>query len=113
MGVQSSAVRRLGIPGVATTYITSTLTNLTEEAIGRLRSAVPRQDSRAFESGGSSARGLMLPADVWLAYGLGAVLTGAIVLRWPSFAVLPCVIVLAAVVVVATARFPRRRGLRS
>jgi uncharacterized membrane protein YoaK (UPF0700 family) len=54
----------------------------------------------------------MLPADVWLAYGLGAVLTGAIVLRWPSFAVLPSVIVLAAVVVVATARH-RRRGLRS
>jgi uncharacterized membrane protein YoaK (UPF0700 family) len=46
----------------------------------------------------------MLPADVWLAYVLGAVLTGAIVLRWPSFAVLPPVIVLAAVAVVATAR---------
>jgi uncharacterized membrane protein YoaK (UPF0700 family) len=109
MGVQSSAVRRLGIPGVATTYITGTLTNLTEEAISRLRSAVPRQDSGPSESGGSSARGLMLPADVWLAYGLGAVLTGAIVLRWPSFAVLPSVIVLAAVVVVATARHHRRR----
>jgi uncharacterized membrane protein YoaK (UPF0700 family) len=112
MGVQSSAVRRLGIPGVATTYITGTLTNLTEDAIGRLRSTVPGQGSRSSESGGSSARGLMLPADVWLAYGLGAVLTGAIVLRWPSFAVLPPVIVLAAVVVVATARH-RRRGFRS
>jgi uncharacterized membrane protein YoaK (UPF0700 family) len=112
MGVQSSAVRRLGIPGVATTYITGTLTNLTEDAIGRLRSTVPSQDSRSSESGGSSARGLMLPADVWLAYGLGAVLTGAIVLRWPTFAVLPSVIVLAAVVVVATARH-RRRGLQS
>jgi uncharacterized membrane protein YoaK (UPF0700 family) len=112
MGVQSSAVRRLGIPGVATTYITGTLTNLTEDAIGRLRSTVSGQGSRSSESGGSSARGLMLPADVWLAYGLGAVLTGAIVLRWPSFAVLPPVIVLAAVVVVATARH-RRRGFRS
>jgi uncharacterized membrane protein YoaK (UPF0700 family) len=109
MGVQSSAVRRLGIPGVATTYITGTLTNLTEEAISRLRSAVPRQDSGPSESEGSSARGLMLPADVWLAYGLGAVLTGAIMLRWPSFAVLPSVIVLAAVVVVATTRHHRRR----
>jgi uncharacterized membrane protein YoaK (UPF0700 family) len=112
MGVQSSAVRRLGIPGVATTYITGTLTNLTEEVIGRLRSGVPGQDSGPSESGGSSARGLMLPADVWLAYGLGSVLTGAIVLRWPSFAVLPSVIVLAGVVVVATARH-RRRRLRS
>ena len=112
MGVQSSAVRRLGIPGVATTYITGTLTNLTEEAIGRLRSAVPRQDSPSSESGGPSARGLMLPADVWLAYGLGAVLAGAIVLRWPSFAALPSVIILAAVVVVATVRH-RRRGLQS
>ena len=109
MGVQSSAVRRLGIPGVATTYITGTLTNLTEEAIGRLRSGVPGQDSGPSEGGGSSARGLMLPADVWLAYGLGSVLTGGIMLRWPSFAVLPSVIVLAAVVVVATARYRRRR----
>jgi uncharacterized membrane protein YoaK (UPF0700 family) len=70
---------------------------------------VPGQDSGPSESGGSSARGLMLPADVWLAYGLGAVLTGAIVLRWPSLAVLPSLIVLAAVVVVATARHRRRQ----
>ena len=109
MGVQSSAVRRLGIPGVATTYITGTLTNLTEEAIGRLRSGVPGQDSGPSEGGGSSARGLMLPADVWLAYGLGSVLTGGIMLRWPSFAVLPSVIVLAGVVVVATARYRQLR----
>jgi hypothetical protein len=35
MGIQSAAVRRLGIPGVATTYITGTLTNLTQVAIAR------------------------------------------------------------------------------
>jgi len=40
MGVQSAAVRRLGVPGVATTFITGTLTSLTEEAISRLRPAV-------------------------------------------------------------------------
>jgi len=108
MGVQSTAVRRLGIPGVATTYITGTLTNLTEEVIGRLRSGSPGQGSQVRASS-SSARGLALPADVWLAYGLGAVLAGAIVLRWPSLAPLPSVIVLAAVVVVATARHRRRR----
>src|SRR5215210_8065799 len=36
MGLQSTAVRRLGIPSVATTYITGTLTSVIEGAISRL-----------------------------------------------------------------------------
>jgi uncharacterized membrane protein YoaK (UPF0700 family) len=108
MGVQSAAVRRLGVPGVATTYITGTLTNLTEEAIARLRSASPGRGSQAPGSR-PSARGLVLPADVWLAYGLGAVLAGAIVVRQPSLAVVPSVIVLAAVVTLGVA-LHRRLG---
>jgi uncharacterized membrane protein YoaK (UPF0700 family) len=109
MGIQSTAVRRLGVPGVATTYITGTLTNLTEEVIRRLRSASPGLHSQA-PSSSSSARGLVLPADVWLAYGLGAVLAGAIALRWPPGAVLPSVVVVSAVIALATARHRRHRG---
>ena len=38
MGVQSAAVRRLGVPGIATTYITGTLTSLMIDLLGWLRS---------------------------------------------------------------------------
>ncbi|HWN90761.1 MAG TPA: YoaK family protein, partial [Verrucomicrobiae bacterium] len=34
MGVQAAAVRHLGIPGVATTYLTGTLTSLMAELVG-------------------------------------------------------------------------------
>lgn len=108
MGVQSAAVRRLGIPGVATTYITGTLTDLTEGAIARLRPAVYAAVSDD-DSSMPSARGLVLPADVWLAYGAGAVIVGIMAVRWPSGVLSVPVAVLALVVVIAVARF-RRQG---
>jgi uncharacterized membrane protein YoaK (UPF0700 family) len=37
MGIQSAAVRRLGVPGIATTYITGTLTSLMIDLLGWLR----------------------------------------------------------------------------
>ena len=37
MGVQSAAVRRLGVPGIATTYITGTLTSLMVDLLSWLR----------------------------------------------------------------------------
>lgn len=112
MGVQSSAVRRLGVPGVATTYITGTLTNLTEMAIDWLRTTrVPNPgqgDEERPEPPPPSARGLLLPADVWLAYGAGAVAGGAArLLWWPIEVLLPASIV-AVVVCAAAAR--QRRG---
>ena len=103
MGVQSAAVRRLGIPGVATTYITGTLTDLTEGAIARLRPAV--FEGERSEQTMPSARGLVLPADVWLAYGAGAVIVGILAVRWPSGVLSVPIGVLALVVVIAVARF--------
>jgi uncharacterized membrane protein YoaK (UPF0700 family) len=38
MGIQSAAVRRLGVPGIATTYITGTLTSLMVDLLGWVRS---------------------------------------------------------------------------
>jgi uncharacterized membrane protein YoaK (UPF0700 family) len=111
MGVQSAAVRRLGIPGVATTYITGTLTDLTEGAIARLRPAVADAVSSDDSSGRErpSARGLVLPADVWLAYGTGAVIVGILAVRWPSGVLSVPVAIVALVVATATVRFHRRR----
>ena len=48
MGIQSAAVRRLGVPGIATTYITGTLTSLMVDLLGWLRSvAAPLPVSRS------------------------------------------------------------------
>jgi uncharacterized membrane protein YoaK (UPF0700 family) len=55
-----------------------------------------------------SARGLVLPADVWLAYGIGAVIVGIIAVRWPSGVLSVPVAVVALVVAIAVARFRRR-----
>ncbi len=52
MGVQSAAVRRLGVPGIATTYITGTLTSLMVDLLGWLRSIAARLPvSKAAERG--------------------------------------------------------------
>jgi len=112
MGVQSSAVRHLGVPGVATTYITGTLTNLTEGAIDWVRTFRSPKTSggngeETSEPPPPSTRGL-LPADVWLAYGAGAVVGGGAQLLWWPMAVLFPAGIVATVVCIAAVR--RWRG---
>ena len=79
MGIQAAAVRHLGVPGVASTYITGTLTSLMAELVGWLS---PRGASSSGEAAegwptGSASRHLRLLAAVFLVYGAGA-LTGAV-----------------------------------
>jgi len=50
MGIQSAAVRRLGVPGIATTYITGTLTSLMVDLLGWLRSIAARLPARRAEA---------------------------------------------------------------
>jgi uncharacterized membrane protein YoaK (UPF0700 family) len=68
MGVQSVTVRRLRIPGVASTYLTGTLTALTA---GLVRVALGRR-TPAPEA---PTHGSVLMASVWAIYGGGAVIT--------------------------------------
>jgi len=56
-----------------------------------------------------SARGLVLPADVWLAYGIGAVIVGILVVRWSSGMISVLVAIVALVVATVTVCFHRRR----
>ncbi len=111
MGIQSSAVRRLGVPGVATTYITGTLTNLTEMTIDWLRTIrkTPVENQDQPEPEPPSARGLLLPADVWLAYGAGAVVGGSAKFLWWPMAILFPAGIVGVVVCMATIRY-RRSG---
>ena len=65
MGVQSAAARRLDVSGIATTYITGTLTNLVAQLVRGVHRAgvrlAPVQQTRP-------AHGAVLLAAVWLVY---------------------------------------------
>jgi uncharacterized membrane protein YoaK (UPF0700 family) len=117
MGIQSAIAQRLGVAGVATTYVTGTLTTLGTRLIGWLRRHVSHCDR--VEPPPS-----WLPAWVWLAYGLGAayaastrlwwspvVLPPAVVrdLRWPSPALALPIVIVATVIVLALGHWARRK----
>jgi uncharacterized membrane protein YoaK (UPF0700 family) len=83
MGVQSAAVRRLGVPGIATTYITGTLTSLMVDLLGWLRSIAARLPVSKTAERGEVERipwdqrvGLL--ASVVTLYCLGALITGVL-----------------------------------
>jgi uncharacterized membrane protein YoaK (UPF0700 family) len=106
MGLQSAAVRRLHLPGIATTYITGTLTNLvfglTQHWGSRRRMA-----SSSPEDGTAAAslrRFLVLQAQVFLCYALAALISGALYLHWPSAVAWLPVIAIGAVAVMMNSR---------
>jgi uncharacterized membrane protein YoaK (UPF0700 family) len=87
MGIQSAAVRHLGVPGVATTYITSTLTSLSAELVGWTQS-----------KDGARGRRLRLLAAVIVTYGLGALVGAVLEARSsPLAAWLPLIVVVVVV----------------
>ena len=88
MGVQAAAVRCLGVPGVSTTYITSTLTSLSAELVGWTRS-----------KDGTRGRRLRLLAAVVATYGLGALVGAVLEVRSASLAAgLPLISVVVVIV---------------
>jgi uncharacterized membrane protein YoaK (UPF0700 family) len=116
MGVQSAVAYRIGVPGIATTYVTGTLTSLATRLVARLRRRTSRSDQV------DDVPTSRLPAKVWLAYGGGAMFAGAMEhwwsavdilgdVRWPSAALLlPIVMV---VTVALTVAFGRRHPAQS
>ena len=95
MGIQSAAARRLDVFGVATTFVTGTLTNLISLVVrhGVLPSA--------------SGHGKRLLAAVWGFYVLGAMAAGTAIQLAPDVAWLMPATMVALVVLIATARFWR------
>lgn len=93
MGVQSAAVLRLEIAGIATTYITGTLTNLVARLMGQARrKSKPAQPHSA------------LLGAVWIVY-LGGAATAAVDLQLdPVLALaLPVALVLLVIIIAAVA----------
>ena len=68
MGTQSAIAQRIGVPGIATTYFTGTLTSIVVGAVNRRRS--PKPAAR------QPLQRLRWPALAFLAYVAGAALTG-------------------------------------
>jgi len=86
MGVQAAAVRHLGIPGVATTYLTGTLTSLMAELVGwgRTLAGSPLRAASAAERSIEEAASVSWPqrigllTGVFFVYALGALVGGAL-----------------------------------
>lgn len=72
MGVQSTVAHHVGVPGITTTYFTGTLTSIVVGAVGgRLPSTAAGQPSGR----------IRWPAFAFLAYIMGAALTGVLLLH--------------------------------
>ena len=95
MGIQSAAARRLDVFGIATTFVTGTLTSLV--------SLIARHGVRPAAGG----HGKRLLATAWVVYVVGAMAAGGAMQTVPGGALLAPVAIVLVVVVVATARFWR------
>ena len=116
MGIQAAAVRRLGVPGIATTYITGTLTSLMIDLVSWIRSATAHAAviASARHSGverSSAAQWELrvgLLAGVFFFYGLGALVGGVLQARSSPLATLLPLVAVLLVVVNASVRYQRR-----
>jgi uncharacterized membrane protein YoaK (UPF0700 family) len=90
MGLQSAVVKRLNLPGIATTYITGTMTSLVSGLIHHWRHQ-PESEAE-YEERHEAWHGMRLQAEVFVTYAAAAVACGAFYLRWPlAVALLPVV----------------------
>lgn len=98
MGMQSAAVKRLSLPGIATTYITGTITSLFSGIVHHWRAhkalSSPQQKAGAAGLGQHTAaspsmrHSLALQAQVFFSYTLAALVSAALYTRWPSIVAL-------------------------
>jgi uncharacterized membrane protein YoaK (UPF0700 family) len=117
MGIQAAAVRRLGVPGVGTTYITGTLTSLVADLVGWLR-AMSASSSRARPADRATVDALPamnweervgLLAGVFFVYGLGALVGGILQSRSSTLVTLLPLVAVVVVVVNASVRYRHSR----
>ena len=115
MGIQSAAIRHLKVPGIATTYITGTLTSMVAEFTTWLyrsrtspaASAPTGQSAAPDMPAGSRHHGARLQALVLLVYILAAVVSAFLQDRHPRLATLSPLIAVGLVVLNASLRHRR------
>lgn len=111
MGTQTAAVRRLGIPGIATTYITGTLTSLVVDLVGWICSATAHSETtvagKPVVDGFSAVQReqrVELLAGAFFVYGLGALVGGVLQSRASTLVTLLPLVAVAFVVMNASVR---------
>jgi uncharacterized membrane protein YoaK (UPF0700 family) len=110
MGIQSAAIRHLNVPGVATTYITGTLTSFVAGLVGWLGAAeVSSLGTKSAGDPGISAaaakkHAARLQATVFFVYGVAAVASGFLQARSSALVTLSPLIAVALVVANALMR---------
>jgi uncharacterized membrane protein YoaK (UPF0700 family) len=116
MGMQSAAILRIGVTGVATTYITGTITSLMIGFVGWLLPAVGSsvtkspQETTTYVPPRVEHR-VKLQASVLLIYGIGAVAGGIVETHGHTFAILLPLIAVGVVTVNATVRHREHKSL--
>jgi uncharacterized membrane protein YoaK (UPF0700 family) len=108
MGIQAAAVRRLDVPGIATTYITGTITSLFVDLVGWSRSPAhmwhgPSGNMIKWE------QRVGLLAGVFLVYGFGAFCGGVLQAYYPALVSAAPLIAVGFVVSNAALRYGIRR----
>lgn len=108
MGMQSAAVKRLSLPGIATTYITGTITSLFSGLVHHWRThkahSAPHSGLKAAgnpahtgPASPSMRHSLGLQAEVFLSYTVAALVSAALHTRWPSVVALLPVLAIAGI----------------
>ena len=88
MGMQSATVKRLNLPGIATTYITGTMTSLISGLVHHWGPSEGEDD----EDFSGVERSLWLQGWVFVLYGVSAIASGLLHKSWPEgVALLPLV----------------------
>ena len=112
MGIQSAAIRRLKVPGIATTYITGTLTSMVAEFVSWLHrwqlsplAVDPTGQSAALDVPGTRRyHGARLQAVVLLVYVFAAIVSGILQARHSSLVAYSPLVAVVLVVLNACAR---------
>jgi uncharacterized membrane protein YoaK (UPF0700 family) len=107
MGIQSAAVRRLNLPGVATTYVTGTMTSLLAGIAGRLRgstttAAASGSTDEAASEAAAKKDPVQLQASVLIIYGLSALVSGFFQTRVPWLVAVPPLFAIAVVLLLVS-----------
>jgi len=108
MGMQSAIVKRLNLPGIATTYITGTMTSLMSGLVHHWKAEkeLPEEAEELIQA----ERSMALQAWVFILYALAAVASAVLYRHWPAVvALLP----LAAIVAVTISVYVQKEAASS
>ena len=97
MGMQSAIVKCLNLPGIATTYITGTMTSLMSNLVHHWKAEkeLPEEAAELIQA----ERSMALQAWVFILYALAAIASAIVYRHWPAVvALLPLVAIVAVTV---------------